>query len=389
MHNQLRISRYLLIFLGLSLNTIIAQTTSTLLFKSSFNDIIVDKTVSWNHHLRGTDAETGFTFPDDLPGNPGEHFFNYVIGDTENYFEYANAEVVSTIGYDGNLTNALYIEYIKDDTTFISNSRVQYAMYGNINSSSPVQKMNQGYVKYRIKKFFDHDDTESGDWSLPFELKDMNDDGFRVGLYFYGTTTTTPYWVAKGQYMLDGGLGDDVWQVDNYDIPVPENEWFDLEVFWYGHHDSNLGKFKVAVNNQVVFDITDQTKDPNLPNKMFYFMPFKVYGTVGYSWITDFEYWDTPPSNSILSTDGTLSVNDYLDLSNLIIYPNPSHDIITISSNLPNLDYKIITLTGKVIKEGNVKHQEIDLSEIDRGIYFLEIFNRGSNTTRIDKLIKL
>jgi hypothetical protein len=379
---------YLLIFIVSSRNPLFSQTVSNMIFKSSFNNIIVDKTVSWNHHLQGTDSETGYTFPDDLPGDTSEHFFNYVIGDTENYFEYANAEIVTTLGYDENLTNALYIEYIRDDSTFISQSRVQYAMYGSADSNDPVQRLNQGYVKYRMKKFFDHNDIESGDWSLPFELKDVDDDGFRVGLYIYGTTTATPYWVAKGQYMIDGELGANVWQVDNYDIPVPENEWFNLEVFWYGNQDSNLGKFKVAINNQVVFDITNQTKDPNHPNKMFYFMPFKVYGTVGHSWITDFEYWDNPPSNSVISTNVTVSINDYLDSSNFNIYPNPSNNIINISSSLLNLNYELFTITGDIIKKGVIENQKIEVSEIDNGIYFLKINQRSSNTTKIVKFIK-
>jgi hypothetical protein len=189
--------------------------TSNLLFKSSFNhDIIVDKTVVWNHHLNGTDTVTNYTFPDDLPGDTAEHFFNYVVGDMDNYFEYANAETVNTTRDDGTNTNALFIEFIKDDTAFVSYSRVQYAMYGDDLSSDPVERMNQGYVKYSLKTHLDHTDLES-DWRLPIEWKDMEDNGFRMGLYIYDTNTTTPYWVVKGQYMINGELGDDVWQVES------------------------------------------------------------------------------------------------------------------------------------------------------------------------------
>ncbi len=306
----------LLLFI-VSINSLTAQTTSNLLFKSSFNhNIIVDKTVVWNHHLNGTDSVTNFTFPNDLPGDFIEHYFNYVVGDMTNYFEYANAEIVNTIGYDGNPTNALYIEFIKDDTNFVSYSRVQYAMFGDSLSSDPVQRMNQGYLKYRIKTHLDHTDTIS-DWRIPIEWKDMDDDGFRMGLYIYDSNTSSPYWVVKGQYMINGELGDDVWQFDNYVIPVIEDDWFELEVYWYGHPDSNLGKLKVAINGQILFDVTNQTKDPDKPNKMFYFMPFKVYGTVGYSWITDFEYRNIPPSTSILS-DNQLSVGNTKEYSNSV-----------------------------------------------------------------------
>ncbi len=375
----------LLLFI-VSINSLTAQT-SNLLFKSSFNyNVIVDKTVVWNHHLNGTDSVTSFTFPNDLPGDFKEHYFNYVVGDMDNYFEYANAEIVNTIGNDGNPTNALYIEFIKDDTSFVSYSRVQYVMYGDSLSDDPVQRMNQGYVKYKIKTHFDHTDTIS-DWRLPIEWKDMDDDGFRMGLYIYDSNTPSPYWVAKGQYMINGELGDDVWQFDNYVIPVIEDNWFELEVYWYGHPDSNLGKLKVAINGKILFDVTNQTKDPKQPNKMFYFMPFKVYGTVGYSWITDFEYWNVPPSNSILN-DNQLNVTNEDDFSNLIIYPIPTNRFLNISNENLGLEYQIFTVAGKVVKNGIFENKTIDVSSLKNGIYFIKYIDGTNNIKHCAKFTK-
>lgn len=348
----------------LIVNSLQAQT-DTLLFKSSFDNIIIDKTVGWNHHLSGTDAVTGYTFPDDLPGDPIEHYFNYVINDYDNHLEFVDTDIVSTVGADGETTNALYIEFKKDDPDHGAYSRVQYAMFGDSTSSDPVQRMNKGYVKYKIKINFDHDDDIS-DWWLPVEWKDMDDDGFRVGFYVYDTNTDSPYWVAKGQYMIDGGLGDDVWQFDNYDIPVLEDEWFELEVYWYGHPDPAIGKLRVAINGEVLFDITNQTKDPNLADKMFYFMPFKVYGAIGHSWITDFEYWSGPPANSVIT-----DVSDTQEAVGFTIFPNPATAKINISSDFLTMNYEIITTTGQVVKSGKLENQEVDLSGIASGVYFL------------------
>ena len=275
------------------------QENANMFIKSSFDNIIIDRQVSWNHHLTGIDSVTAYTFPDDLPGNNNEDFFNYLVSDNNNYLPFVDARIDSTTGIDGNPTNALYIEFKKDDPNMISISRVQYVIVGDETSSDLVQRMNKGYVKYKIKKHLD--DIENVDWALPFELKDTNDIGFRVGLYLYGTSTPNPYWVAKGQYMLETGLGDDVWQQDNHDIAFNQDEWFELEVYWYASPDPQLGRFKVAIDGTKIFDVTNQTKDPLYPNKMFYFMPFKVYGAKGFSWITGFEYWDEIPNGSILS----------------------------------------------------------------------------------------
>ena len=376
MKKQLRLG---LLLISISIHYLTAQTASTLLMKSSFDNIIVDKTVSWNHHLSGTDTVTHFTFPDDLPGDFNEHYFNYVVGDMDNYANYANAEIVNTTGDDGNPTNALYIEFIQDDPNFTSYSRVQYAMYGDASASDPVERMNQGYVKYKIKTHLDHNDTIS-DWRLPIEWKDEEDDGFRMGFYIYDSNTASPYWVAKGQYMINGELGDDVWQYDNYAIPVIEDDWFELEVYWYGDPDPAVGKLQIAINGQLVFDITNQTKDPAQPNKMFYFMPFKVYGTVGYSWITDFEYRDIPPSSSVLSTDNATLIAEN-------IYPVPTTQFLNFPTDNVGLSYQIITVTGATVKKGILENQQLDVSSLKTGIYFIKFID-ALNAMHYEKFIK-
>ena len=277
-----------------------------LFLKSSFsNNVILDTSDIWNPHISGTDLETGYTFPDDLPGNNSENYFNYVITDYTIYSDFVDTKIETVIGYDGNLTKALYIEFKEDDPSHSAYSRVQYMIFGDTNSNDPVQRMNKGYIKYMMKMHIDIDDV---DWFLPFELKDTDDDGFRIGLYVYDPDSPTPYWVAKGQYMIDGNLGEDVWQHDNYDIPVPQDEWFELEVFWYAHPDTNEGEFKVAINGEILFNVTNQTKDPDHPNKMYYLMPFKAYGATGYSWITDFEYWDDIPTGNSVFSDPDLEI---------------------------------------------------------------------------------
>ena len=380
------VTLWVFLFLGL-FNMLSAQTESNLLFKSSFSgNVTVDKTVPWNHHLSGTDTITNFTFPNDLPGVYQEHFFNYVIGDTDHYSDYANAEIVNTIGYDGNLTNALFIEFIKDDTNFVSYSRVQYAMYGDSLSSDPVQRMNQGYVKYKIKTHLDHTDTIS-DWRIPIEWKDMDDDGFRVGLYIYDTDTPSPFWVVKGQYMIDGELGDDVWEFENFSIPVSEDDWFELEVYWYGHPNPSLGRIKVAIDGQILFDITNQTKDPSQPDKIFYFMPFKVYGTVGYSWISDFEYWNIPPPNSVLY-DNQLNIKAESNFRNCMISPNPANNVLYFSPDVLGMEYQILSVAGDMIKKGIINNQMTNIASLINGIYLVKVIDKETKIIYYTKLIK-
>ncbi len=277
-----------------------AKIEATMFIKSSFNgNIILNRIPVWDHRLEGTDTITGYTFPDDLPGDNSSNYFNYVINENNNYLEFVDNKIVETTSADCSSTKALYTEFKKDDPDKVSYSRVQYNMFGDASSADPVQRMNKGYVKYKIKNHIVNEFNL--DWYLPIEWKDSSDVGFRVGLYVNGTSGTNPYWVAKGQYMLEEGLGDDVWQHNNHTIPVLQDDWFELEVYWFGHSDSSKGRFKVAINGQKIFDITNQTKDPKYPERMFYFMPFKIHGATEHAWIADFEYWNEPPAYSVLA----------------------------------------------------------------------------------------
>lgn len=297
MKNNTNTSRLLqiksiILFIGLVFSsTQVMAADAKLLIKSSFDGVSVSKSNVWEQDFIGTDSVTGYTWPNDLPGDTGRNFFNYVINDYTNYLAFADAKVVDTTGYNGASTKALYIEYKKDDPTQSSLSRVQYVMWGLGSSSDPVERLDQGYVKYRIKAHI----AGTMDWWMPIEWK-QEGETYRVSLYAYKTNTATPYWYLKGEVGTLGGGTD--WAVENHDVPVPQDEWYTLECFWVGDTDPAKGRMKIAINGQVIFDVRNRTKNTN---NMYYFSPFKIYGSAGYSWITDFEMWDMPPVTSVLS----------------------------------------------------------------------------------------
>jgi hypothetical protein len=77
------------------------------------------------------------------------------------------------------------------------------------------------------------------------------------------------------------------------------------------------------------------------------------------------------------SITSTLSSNDnYLFRKELNIYPNPSHDFISIS-NLKTIEaFSIINALGQEIKTGKTKSDEtIDIKNLKNGLYFLRLNN--------------
>lgn len=90
-----------------------------------------------------------------------------------------------------------------------------------------------------------------------------------------------------------------------------------------------------------------------------------------------------------------LSTNSF-DNNNLVVYPNPVSDILTIKGNLNFFTYQvsIFDLRGRMINRMTFNKEELgpintinyDISNIDSGIYLLVIQNEGKKSVK--KIIK-
>ena len=128
------------------------------------------------------------------------------------------------------------------------------------------------------------------------------------------------------------------------------------------------------------------------------FITFKIKPTSGYTVGTIIEntasiYFDYNPA-IITNTYSTLFVetlgNDTTNLSNFIIYPNPTNNLLNIQNKDDMIISKvsIIDMLGKIIQTFtyNTSSASINLSELHTGIYFVEIYSNDTKT--IQKIIK-
>ena len=96
--------------------------------------------------------------------------------------------------------------------------------------------------------------------------------------------------------------------------------------------------------------------------------------------VTALQYSDPNyiPGMYILRASGTLGVNEFLE-SRFAIVPNPSSDLITVTSSEQNLKSIVIyDVTGKILYEDsqvNSEEKTIDIAEYGSGIYYLKINN--------------
>ncbi len=102
--------------------------------------------------------------------------------------------------------------------------------------------------------------------------------------------------------------------------------------------------------------------------------------------------WGIGPSTNVTSEHSTfgsktltfstvLGVEDYTTLTDLVVYPNPSNGIFTIAkNNLTSINkISVYDVNAKLLKvistEITDQNNTIDLSELSKGMYFMEIAN--------------
>lgn len=287
LHTSTIKSLILLFVFTLSFTSLSAEARQV--FKSSFDGVSIDTSISYAHKIKGLDTVTGYSWASDLPGDGERNYFNYVIPSDQyaNYLTYVETRIDSVTVPNSSATKALYIEYKQPGGGLPT--RNMYDMFPIDDLNDPVNRFDKGYIKEKIKIDWE---TTGTDWIDFWEIKSQ-DEGYRFGLYMANVNTANPSWAV---ICLDNYTNK--WRDDNYDVPVKKNEWFEIEVYWEVI-DETKGIFKFAVDGVVVFDKVEiLTARRNVP---FYFMPFKAYGAKNRQWITDFEYWDQPPVTSVLS----------------------------------------------------------------------------------------
>ena len=111
----------------------------------------------------------------------------------------------------------------------------------------------------------------------------------------------------------------------------------------------------------------------------------------GNTWVLQ-SLWNGSSIPFIQDVCNNLSVlESEINKSTIIIYPNPSNNFITIQNEenpTENFDYKIVDLTGRIIKSGNSKfNKQLNIESLTSGNYIIQIeTENGEKFT--EKLIK-
>ncbi len=261
-----------------------SEPEAILLFKSGFeNDVYIDSIAYQNNedyrYIRGTDIETGFSWPIDILG-ASESALHFISDDNRRA---VNAEIQTVIGHNGDSTKVLYQEEnyeYKDDTQ---------CPYEILNITEGTKDL---YIKYWMK-IDSAGLTQKDKWRALFEYKTKDyasGEGFRLISYIYTDKEGKPYWHFQG----DKDPQNPVWEIDNRTVPVPVNDWFLTEYYWHWAEDSG-GRALWKINGKVVGDHHGATTRNSKP--IDFIILTQIYGDSNpkCQWIDDIEIWNTIP----------------------------------------------------------------------------------------------
>ena len=144
-----------------------------------------------------------------------------------------------------------------------------------------------------------------------------------------------------------------------------------IDVFLYFNNnivDNGFWQVDSAINDWTHIIIPISNNSPNADSAQIVLTGgIEVFDT---TLANDTKFWvDNLSFNYITSSE------DYFLNSQIYIYPNPATDVIQI--NLPNnkiSEVKIYNVLGKLVKQEILNHKnEIDVSELNGGVYFVKI----------------
>ena len=82
------------------------------------------------------------------------------------------------------------------------------------------------------------------------------------------------------------------------------------------------------------------------------------------------------------------SIDEFSSHQNIIIYPNPVSDKIMIKSDLKFSEFSIHDILGKLIASGEISDKVIDISQLQNGIYILNLIEEKRQISSRGKFIK-
>lgn len=317
-------------------------------------------------------------------------------------------------------------------TAFGAEKTVNSLMFDNLNGVAFLSYLNTG-VESKLNETTDGGVT----WT------EFSTSGAAFARYFFHVPGTTNTLIGSASN-ADNGMGisrsedgGHTWTEITSGHPFQASAWLDLETGWSGTYTSSSGSGGMyifgnppaptnleAVVNVLKVDLTWNAPSPvvghgikevgcstipatphvvNIPRSVNELEGYNVYRNsvkinsemvVGEAYtdldlpIGSFEYYvtavytggESDPSNIV-----TVIITDFEELEqyDVEVYPNPARDFLNVKAeNITNI--RIVNMVGQIVvnQEMNVNHAQINVNDLQTGVYFIKINTRKGSVTR-------
>ncbi|MBK6265058.1 endonuclease [Marivirga sp. S37H4] len=83
-----------------------------------------------------------------------------------------------------------------------------------------------------------------------------------------------------------------------------------------------------------------------------------------------------------------VTANKFASEQSFVVYPNPTNDYLQVENVSTSAIFNIYNIHGKKVKSGNVNHQKIEVQELEKGLYYLQLTIDGRLKSKAVKFIK-
>ncbi len=292
----------------------------------------------------------------------------------------------------------------KSDSGYSSYKNIGVPVNSEYEENNPIVAPDESYLIFTVTNRFKNDRDicisyakENGGWTNPKILVENAESGSLTpdnkyllyhSFHEYGANQTDIFWVKIDSIIDSLKNTNYVPYVLN---PIPDQSGIHLNSYSYTIPDTIFNDDDG--NNTLTISATLSNGD-SLPDGLtFYLSENKISGVLKNAGTFDIKVIATDTAGETASdifeltvNDTTTSINTCNTFKDLELFPNPSNRSIYIrtGSSLPVFEYyTIIDVNGIVVKKSLFKSEEIDISQISQGVYYI-IFE--SKNTVISKL---
>mgnify|MGYP006079713943 CR=1 FL=1 len=285
---------------------------------------------------------------------------------------FKNKSVFITAGFDFEtnflVKDSISIDSTKTDTIYYSLHRE--TIKGDFRSNFNTCKLTEIQEKLFVSLVTNVGDTISQ--SLLYDFSLMEGDIFTISIPKYGVSESFEV-NAISMFFLQNGdtvnsqVFNDLWEYFPLDKHLPA----------IGSNVGPLGLFQYVLNRAVAQDMGLEMRliSACVHDTLLFFDPTTVSDTSNIDWC-----------NSKILIDRLLASTNEPTENKLKLYPNPSSSQLYISGIDESVNFLIYDSFGKGISTGFTSYS-IDISDLQEGLYFIQITNTKTNHYETHKII--